>query len=112
VRIRAVGTVPLRHIVIQIIEDVRSPTGDLNQGERANGGRDCERGVQFAGRGFARVAVQPDDQKLARTDGCLRRKSPWRGIRVIVREIKTAKIDIARAAVVEFAPGMVMDETV
>jgi hypothetical protein len=39
--------------------------------------------VQFIGHGFAGVAVEPDDEKLVRTDGGSSGKAPLRQVRVI-----------------------------
>ena len=102
----------LRYGVIEIIEQVRPATRVLDQRQRTRDGRDREARVQFSAARLRRIAIEPDQQELARTDESAGGERPLREIRVVVRQKNPAEIEVRVGSVVKFDPRMMVAEAV
>ena len=105
------GTAGCRDSVVEIVYDY-GRIAALDQNHGADGWSGAKTRVKLARGGFARFAVQPDNQELLGVDRGSGGKRPLREICVIVGEEEPVERDRICSTVVEFHPGIAVAEMV
>ena len=112
VRIGAERTGDDRERVVQVVQDPRAGRSHLDQPERARREGWTEGGMEFGGIGLARFGIEEHEAELAWSDGMVRRESPTRQVRPIVRKEQSCERNRVRAGVDELHPWLALVETI